>query len=150
MAKKAIIYTRVSTHDQAETGYSLDDQEARLRNFCKEKGIEIVLHFQEDVSAKTFDRPEFQKLVAYAEENSGEVDLIVVVRWDRFSRNFEESVKMIRRLKELGVEVKPIEMDVDISVPENRLWYYLNLIMSLNYHLITLFYHKKFLFFLSY
>jgi len=28
MAKKAIIYTRVSTHDQAETGYSLDDQEA--------------------------------------------------------------------------------------------------------------------------
>ena len=71
MAKKAIIYTRVSTHDQAETGYSLDDQEARLINFCKEKGIEIVRHFQEDVSAKTFDRPEFKRLVAYVEENRG-------------------------------------------------------------------------------
>jgi site-specific DNA recombinase len=129
MAKKAIIYTRVSTHDQAETGYSLDDQEARLINFCKEKGIEIVRHFQEDVSAKTFDRPEFQRLVAYVEENRGVVDLLIVVRWDRFSRNFEASLEMIRRLKDLGVEVKPIEMDVDTSIPENLLLHYLNLII---------------------
>ena len=59
MAKKAIIYTRVSTYDQAESGYSLEDQEARLRDFCEGKNIEIVRHFQEDVSAKIFDRPEF-------------------------------------------------------------------------------------------
>ena len=129
MAKTAIIYTRVSTHDQAETGYSLEDQEARLRHFCREKNVEIVRHFQEDVSAKTFNRPEFRKLVAYVEENQGAVDLLVVVRWDRFSRNFEESLKMIRRLKDLRVEVKPIEMDVDTTVPENLLWHYLNLIM---------------------
>ena len=59
MAKTAIIYSRVSTHDQAETGYSLEDQEARLRNFCREKNVEIARHLQEDVPAKTFERPEY-------------------------------------------------------------------------------------------
>jgi site-specific DNA recombinase len=129
MAKTAIIYTRVSTHDQAETGYSLDDQEARLRKFCKDKNIEIVRHFQEDVSAKTFNRPEFQKLVAYVEGDRGAVDLLVVARWDRFSRNLEESLKMISRLEDLGVTVKPIEADVDTSVPQNLMLYYMNLMM---------------------
>ena len=51
------------------------------------------------------------------------------MRWDRFSRNFEASLEMIRRLKDLGVEVKPIEMDVDTSIPENLLLHYLNLII---------------------
>jgi site-specific DNA recombinase len=33
--KKAILYIRVSTDEQAERGYSLMDQEARLRKYCE-------------------------------------------------------------------------------------------------------------------
>ena len=33
--KNAILYCRVSTKEQKEKGYSLRDQELRLRDFCR-------------------------------------------------------------------------------------------------------------------
>ncbi len=35
----AIIYTRVSTDEQAEKGYSLRDQQQRLERHCEAKGL---------------------------------------------------------------------------------------------------------------
>jgi len=60
-----IIYTRVSTDEQAEKGYSLRDQQAKLEKYCAEKGFEIIKHYQDDHSAKTFERPEFQKMLEF-------------------------------------------------------------------------------------
>jgi predicted site-specific integrase-resolvase len=59
MKSKAIIYTRVSTDDQKENGFSLQDQEARLRKYCQQNDIEILDHYQDDHSAKNFNRPAF-------------------------------------------------------------------------------------------
>jgi len=42
---KAILYTRVSTDEQANRGYSLRDQENRLRRYCEFQKIEVVTHF---------------------------------------------------------------------------------------------------------
>jgi len=57
----AVIYTRVSTDDQRDNGFSLQDQEKRLKDYCKQKNYQIVGHYQEDYSAKTFKRPAFNK-----------------------------------------------------------------------------------------
>lgn len=63
--KKAVIYTRVSTDDQADHGFSLANQEELLRKECARKGFELVGHFQDDgYSATNFDRPGFQNLLA--------------------------------------------------------------------------------------
>lgn len=40
--KIAGIYIRVSTEDQAREGFSLPEQEKRLRAMCKYKGYEII------------------------------------------------------------------------------------------------------------
>jgi site-specific DNA recombinase len=62
--KTAIIYTRVSTEEQAEYGFSLAHQEDLLRRECVRKGIQILEHFQDDgYSAKDFKRPAFQELI---------------------------------------------------------------------------------------
>jgi site-specific DNA recombinase len=62
--KKAVIYTRVSTEEQAVRGNSLADQEELLRKACQYEGIEIVDHIQDDgYSAKTFNRPAFQQFL---------------------------------------------------------------------------------------
>jgi len=54
-SKRAIIYTRVSTDEQAEKGYSLIVQEETLRRECGRLGIEVAEHFQDDgYSAKKF------------------------------------------------------------------------------------------------
>ena len=87
MNKRAIIYTRVSTDDQADRGYSLPFQEERLRKFCELQNITVVLHFREDHSAKTFNRPEFTKLLQYCKKNKGDVDLLLFINWSRFYRN---------------------------------------------------------------
>ncbi|CAN5833750.1 recombinase family protein [soil metagenome] len=118
--RRAILYTRVSTDDQAERGYSLRDQEARLREHCQRQGIEIAEHFQDDHSAKTFDRPEFKKLLAYAAANKGAADLLLVLKWDRFSRNIAASYSMRDQLRALGLNVNSVEEPVS-SAPEGQI-----------------------------
>ncbi len=119
--RRAILYTRVSTDDQV-SGYSLRDQEARLRRFCEIQNIEVVQHFQEDgASAKTFNRPEFNQLLEYARKNRGRVDLLLVLKWDRFSRNQALAHEMLGRLKVLGLDVQAVEQPLDLAIPENKM-----------------------------
>jgi site-specific DNA recombinase len=120
---KAVIYTRVSTDDQATKGYSLIDQEEILRKACAHDGVEIVEHFQDDgYSAKTFHhRPGFQRMLGMLKSHQLMIDRFYVVRWDRFSRNIEESYIMIRELRSLGVEVRCLEETLDSSDPASVL-----------------------------
>lgn len=118
--KRAILYTRVSTDEQAEKGYSLRAQEERLRQYCELKGIEIIDHYQDDASAKTFNRPAFNQLLEFVRKNKRVVDLLLVVKWDRFSRNVEESYRMLRILADLGIQVQAVEQPVDLTIPENK------------------------------
>jgi site-specific DNA recombinase len=119
--KKAIIYTRVSTDKQAEKGYSLRDQKNKLEKYCADKGYEIVKHFQDDHSAKTFNRPEFQNLLEFIRRNKGSVNKLVVIKWDRFSRDMEASMNMLTQLLRYGVAVEAIDQPLDDSIPENLL-----------------------------
>ena len=115
---RALLYTRVSTDEQADRGFSLRDQEARLRAHCRREGVCVVRHYQDDASAKTFDRPAFQELLTFVEKNRGALDTLFVVKWDRFSRDATGALSMIRRLEERGVRVQAIEQPVDLDVPE--------------------------------
>ncbi len=117
---RAIIYTRVSTDDQAEKGFSLRDQKDRLEKYCKANNIEIIKHYEDDgYSAKTFNRPQFTDLLTYIRKNKNLVNKLLVVKWDRFSRNTEASFAMISQLVKLGVNVEAIEQRLDDKVPEN-------------------------------
>ena len=115
--KRAVIYTRVSTDEQAMKGNSLHDQEEVLCKACAQDGVEIIDHIQDDgYSAKTFKRPGFQKFLG--DLNKGlKVDLLYVVRWDRFSRNMENGFLMLHDLRKYGVEVKCLEETYDTSDP---------------------------------
>ena len=117
--KRAIIYTRVSTEEQAEKGTSLRSQEDGLRKYCSSNGIEVVHHFSDDASGKSFDRPQFVQLLSVVRSNPGIVDVLLVVRWDRFSRNTYESFGMVATLSGLGVDVVAITQELDQTVPES-------------------------------
>ena len=121
MTRKAIIYTRVSTDEQAIRGYSLRDQYEKLKAYCIIHGIEEVAHYQDDHSAKSFERPEFKKLLLYLRQNKGKVDLLLFIKWDRFSRNATESYEMLNILKKLNVEAQAVEQPLNLEIPENKL-----------------------------
>ena len=119
LAKRALIYTRVSTEEQALQGYSLDYQKETLEHHCQQNGIEIVKHFEDDgYSAKSFDkRPAFADLCEYIKTKPKAVDYVYVIRWDRFSRNVEEAYVEIHRLRQLGVEIRCLEETVAPTDP---------------------------------
>ena len=119
--KKAIIYTRVSTDEQANNGYSLQHQKALLEQYCKVKDIKIAKHYQEDFSAKTFNRPEIKSAFDYCKANKKNIDLFVFTKWDRFSRNQEEALKAIRQLQDMGIEVCCVEQPLDLENPDNKI-----------------------------
>lgn len=85
--KIADLYIRVSTDEQADKGYSQRDQEERLKKYCQSNSIAIRNVIFEDHSAKTFNRPEWKKLLVSLKKAKGKVDIVLFTKWDRFSRN---------------------------------------------------------------
>ncbi|XHR95522.1 recombinase family protein [Mucilaginibacter sp. UC70_90] len=119
--KIADLYIRVSTDEQADKGYSQRSQEEVLKRYCEQNHINIRKVIFEDYSAKTFLRPEWQKLLIGLKKYRNKIDLILFTKWDRFSRNAPDAYQMINTLKKLGVEPHAIEQPLDMSVPENKM-----------------------------
>lgn len=83
--KRADLYIRVSTDEQADKGYSQRDQEERLKRFCSTNKIAVGQVIYEDHSAKTFNRPEWAKLLNTLKKKSSKTNLILFTKWDRGS-----------------------------------------------------------------
>lgn len=100
------LYIRVSTADQAEL--SPDAQKRLLLDYAKKNNIIISNDFiyMESVSGRRAQkRPEFQKMIATAKQESHPIDVILVWKYSRFARNQEESIVYKSMLKKDGVEV---------------------------------------------
>lgn len=115
---RVILYCRVSTDEQTE-GCSLEMQERFLRAYCLNHGFDIIGEpYIDDYSAQghELNRPEFKKLYDYCRKHRHEVDKVLFLRWDRYSRNGEFAFAYKRKLiDELGVEINAIESPIDFN-----------------------------------
>ncbi len=119
--KTADLYIRVSTDEQADKGYSQRDQQERLVRYCESHQIKVRNIILEDYSAKTFNRPEWTKLLVTLKKQKGKTDLVLFTKWDRFSRNAGDAYQMISQLQRLFIEPQAIEQPLDLSIPENKM-----------------------------
>lgn len=117
----SLLYIRVSTDEQAEKGFSQRNQEEMLRKYCSINQIQIRNVIYEDHSAKTFNRPQWKKILADVKKNKNKINLVLFMKWDRFSRNAGDAYQMINVLRKLGIEPQAIEQPLDLSVPENKM-----------------------------
>ena len=113
-----IIYARVSTDEQANRGYGIESQEMAAKDYVRRNGYNLLSVIREDFSAKTFNRPEWQKLMDYIKSNKGLVQRLVVLKWDRFSRNVIDTLEMARKLRKMGVTIDCIEQPIDLDNPD--------------------------------
>lgn len=113
--KIADLYIRVSTDEQADKGYSQRSQEELLRRYCQLNNISVRQVIFEDHSAKTFNRPQWKRYLIDLKKNKGKADLVLFIKWDRFSRNAGDAYQMINILRKLGVEPQAIEQPLDLS-----------------------------------
>ena len=91
---------RVSTEDQAREGFSLPEQEKRLRAMCEYKGYEIYKLYKDAcISAKTGNlRPAFEELLQDIRDKK--CNTIVVLKLDRLTRSVFDLEGIMRFLEE--------------------------------------------------
>lgn len=98
----AIIYARYSSGHQREE--SIEGQIRECTDFAVRNGLTIIdQYIDRAISAKTDDRPMFQKMIADSGKKA--FDTIIVYTLDRFARNRYDSAVYKAKLKRNGVRV---------------------------------------------
>jgi DNA invertase Pin-like site-specific DNA recombinase len=70
----AVLYLRVSTTEQADGPLNLINQERKCQSYCAQKGYTVLQMFVDPgESARTADRPAFQRMIAYCKAHKREV-----------------------------------------------------------------------------
>ena len=99
---KAVIYARYSSDNQREE--SIEGQLRECTAFAEKAGFTVLQHYIDRAfSAKTDNRPEFQRMIK--DSNKKLFDVIIVWKLDRFSRNRYDSARYKAQLKKNGVKV---------------------------------------------
>ncbi|MFD2940290.1 recombinase family protein [Flavobacterium notoginsengisoli] len=115
------LYIRVSTDEQAVKGYSQRSQLERLVHYCKYNSLVITETILEDCSAKTFNRPAWNKLITKIKYLKNSPATILFTCWDRFSRNITDAYIIFEKLQKLGVSLQAIDQPIDFSIPESKI-----------------------------
>lgn len=96
--KRAIGYIRISDKDQSN--FSIAGQERYIRDYADKHDITIVNMFIDDgKSAKNFDRPDWKNLQDFIKNHHRDVDYMIVIKYDRFSRNTAQGLLKIEELE---------------------------------------------------
>lgn len=118
--KRAVIYCRVSTKEQVDEGNSLITQERKNKEYVINKGYELARLFSEQgESAKTSDRTELQKLLAYCTDKRNNISVIVIYKIDRLSRNTYDYATLKALFKKNGIEIKSVSENLEDSPSGN-------------------------------
>lgn len=103
----ALVYTRVSSDEQAREGVSLDAQLATCRRYAAAQGFVLGPEFQDVLSGSKDQRPAYQALLTAVRQRAldGQAVAVVVARLDRFGRHLMEQLRCREEFQHLGVAV---------------------------------------------
>jgi len=101
--KNVLLYTRVSSKDQAENNGSLETQLSGIKNYCGQKDYHIIGEYGGTYeSAKgDFTRDEFMNLIENAKNQNSKPFGIVVWIISRFSRTGASGISILYELVEI-------------------------------------------------
>ncbi|HVC09581.1 MAG TPA: recombinase family protein [Elusimicrobiota bacterium] len=117
----AALYARVSSERQAEKDLSIPAQLKALRQYADKQGWRVVQQFVDEAeSARTANRPEFQRMIALAKQKTAPFTVILVWKLSRFARNREDSILYKAMLRKHGVQLVSINEPIDDS-PAGRM-----------------------------
>ena len=118
--KKAAIYCRVSTDEQAsKEDSSLEIQESILRIFCEKEDFEVYDVYADTKSGKTLDRIELNRLREDASKNRFQI--LVATKLDRLSRNVKNFLDFDYELQQYHIDIKTQSQNFDTTTPSGRM-----------------------------
>ena len=98
----AIIYARVSSVGQRNTGFSLDSQIRYLQEYAEEQNLKVVKVYEVPESAKKSGRIAFNQMLDFARKNH--IKHLIFEKTDRSTRNFRDEVELQDLIQE-GVSI---------------------------------------------
>ena len=118
--KVAGIYIRVSTEDQAREGFSLGEQEEKLKQLCDYKGYEVYkVYCDAGISAKDMEhRPKFQEMLKDMKDEK--INYIVAYKLDRVTRSVRDLEELISQLEKYNTYLVCDRDDVNTSTANGR------------------------------
>lgn len=120
--KRAALYIRVSTDEQAKHGVSLEAQRARLLQYAKENDLVVVdVYADEGISArkKYTRRQEFMRMLEDVKQKK--IDVILFIKLDRWFRSVADYYEIQKILDKYKVEWIATEESYDTTTANGRL-----------------------------
>ena len=110
--KKAVIWTRVSTKEQAENNNSLEVQRKECEAYAKKHNIPIVKYYGGTYESAKKEGKLYRQMITEVGKDK-DINIILVYSFDRFSRAGDEGILTKRYLKSKGVYVVSITQPTD-------------------------------------
>lgn len=113
----ALIYSRVSSDEQANRGLSLDAQLAECRRYALRQGWVLGGEYTDVLAGWRDDRPQYSALLAEVRtlRSQGQPLAVVCAALDRFGRRLMERVRSREELKALGVPIHSVREGGEVS-----------------------------------
>jgi DNA invertase Pin-like site-specific DNA recombinase len=120
-ALRAVLYVRVSTAEQADSGAGLAAQETALRVDAERRGWQVAaVHTDAGASGKSLDRrPGLADALRAVE--TGQADVLAVAKLDRLSRSVLDFAALMERSRRRGWGLVALDLGVDTSTPSGEL-----------------------------
>lgn len=110
--RRALLYARVSTVEQAERELSLPAQIDALRRYCAQRGYEVAGEYIEPGASGTDDnRKIFRSMLEAALAPSANVQAVLVLHTSRFMRNATRARALKDTLRRRGIRVVAIQQE---------------------------------------
>ena len=135
MIKKAVLLRRVSTTMQEKEGYSLQNQQEVLRQYCERKGLEVIKDAELVESSTRGERKHFMEILTFCKKQRGGVAL-VCLKTDRLMRNFKNYTMIDEMRKEGQLELHLVQENLVLdknSKAGDLTILGLNVVMAQNY-----------------
>lgn len=118
---KVFLYIRVSTQEQALEGYSIKEQEERLRKYAEALGWTVVkVYIDPGHTGADVYRPGLQQMIK--DVKSGLADKILVYKLDRLSRSQKDTLTLIEDVFEKNnTAFVSMTENLDTSTPMGKL-----------------------------
>ncbi|QGH01195.1 recombinase family protein [Streptococcus dysgalactiae] len=114
---KVAIYVRVSTTNQAEEGYSIEEQKDKLTSYCNIKDWSVYnVYVDGGFSGSNTERPALEKLIKDAKKKL--FDTVLVYKLDRLSRSQKDTLYLIEDIfLENKIDFVSLLENFDTSTP---------------------------------
>lgn len=119
--KTVAIYARVSTTEQAEEGYSIDEQIHVLNEFCEREGYVVYDEYVDrGISGKNISgRPAVQRLLLDVEKKK--FDVVLVWKMNRLARKSLDLMNMVEKLNSKNIAFRSYTEKYETETPTGKL-----------------------------